>query len=98
MTRDSVLAKLRAHEAELRDMGVKRLSLFGSVARGDNSAASDVDLAAELDLSPPRSGFDFFAISDRLRELLGVKVDLLGEPARRPHMQAEVDRDRIRVF
>ena len=42
-----VVAILRAHEAELREAGIRRLSLFGSVARGDNEADSDVDLAAD---------------------------------------------------
>jgi predicted nucleotidyltransferase len=98
MQRDAVLKTLRAHEAELRHLGVKRLSLFGSVARGEETTASDVDLAAELDLRPPRSGFDYVTIADRLREMLGISVDLLCEPARRPRMQSEVDRDRVRVF
>ena len=35
MNRDLILAKLRAHEAELRTSGVARLSLFGSAARDD---------------------------------------------------------------
>ena len=46
---DDVIATLRAHEAELRAAGIHRLSLFGSVARGDAGPDSDVDLAAELD-------------------------------------------------
>jgi predicted nucleotidyltransferase len=35
---------------------------------------------------------------NRLRELVGAPVDLVGEPARKPGMQAEIDRDRLRVF
>jgi predicted nucleotidyltransferase len=35
---------------------------------------------------------------NRLRELVGAPVDLVGEPARKPRMQAEIDRDRLRVF
>ncbi len=46
---EQVIAILRAHEAELRRAGIRHLSLFGSVARGDAEAGSDVDLAAELD-------------------------------------------------
>ena len=41
---DDVIARLRAHEAELRAAGIKRLSLFGSVARGE--AGPDSDAAA----------------------------------------------------
>jgi len=46
---EHVIATLRAHEAELRQAGIHRLSLFGSVARGDAEAESDVDLAVEFD-------------------------------------------------
>ena len=43
MNRDEVISKLRAHEEELKAAGIVRLAVFGLVARGDNSAASDVD-------------------------------------------------------
>jgi predicted nucleotidyltransferase len=46
MERDKVIATLRAHEPELRAAGVVRLSLFGSTARNESGAASDVDLLA----------------------------------------------------
>ncbi len=44
---ERVIAALRVHEAELRRAGICRLSLFGSVARGDDEADSDVDLLPE---------------------------------------------------
>ena len=49
MNRDEVISKLRAHEAELKAAGIVRLAVFGSVARGDNSPESDVDLLADFD-------------------------------------------------
>ena len=39
-TAERVIATLRAHEAELRRAGIRHLSLFGSVARGDAEADS----------------------------------------------------------
>ena len=42
MDRDAVLERLRAHEAELKAMGLARVSLFGSVARGEAGPESDV--------------------------------------------------------
>src|SRR5438552_3936975 len=49
MSRDAVIAILRAHEADLRGRGVVRAALFGSAARGEASAASDLDILAEID-------------------------------------------------
>lgn len=98
MDRTIILTRLRAHEPELRNLGVARLSLFGSVARGEARSGSDVDLAAELDHSRRLGLFHYAAIAERLEEMLGAKVDLLTEPARKPRMQAEIDRDRVHVF
>jgi predicted nucleotidyltransferase len=95
---EHVIATLRAHEAELRQAGIRRLSLFGSVARGDAKADSDVDLAAELD---PEAGIGLFALGAlerRLAELVGRKVDLLPEPVEKQRLRANIDRDRRRAF
>jgi predicted nucleotidyltransferase len=95
---EHVIATLRAHESELRQAGIRRLSLFGSVARGDAEADSDVDLAAELD---PAAGIGLFALGAlerRLAELVGRKVDLLPEPVEKQHLQATLERDRRRAF
>jgi len=79
-------------------MGLQRLSLFGSAARGDDNATSDVDLAATLDESARIDLFRFAEIAEQLSEMLGTSVDLVTEPARTARMQAEIDRDRVRVF
>jgi predicted nucleotidyltransferase len=44
MNREDALARLKAHEAELKALGVEHLFLFGSTARGEAREDSDVDL------------------------------------------------------
>ncbi len=44
MKRDAAIATLKAHEAELKKLGVEHLYLFGSTARDDAGEASDIDL------------------------------------------------------
>ena len=95
---ERVIAALRLHEAELRDAGIRCLSLFGSVARGDDEADSDVDLAAEFD---PGARIDFFrlaALERRITEILGRHVDLLPEPAEKPRLRTNIERDRRLAF
>ena len=53
----------------------KRVYLFGSLARGDDTEASDVDLLVEFDDSG--SLFDLLHIEDELGQLLGVPVDVV---------------------
>jgi len=98
MNRQLAIRTLKAHEAELRALGVQRLSLFGSVARGEAGPKSDVDIAAQFDPGADVGMIKFGLIDRRLHELLGVNVDLLGEPARGTRMQTQIDRDRVRVF
>src|SRR6266850_7848351 len=70
MHKDSILAQLRAHEAELKASGIASLSIFGSVARGDATDRSDVDVVVRL--SPERSecGFAYFGQLDALTQRL----------------------------
>jgi predicted nucleotidyltransferase len=95
---EHVIATLRAHEAELRHAGIRHLSLFGSVARGEANAGSDVDLAVELDPGARIGLFALGALERRLAELVGRTVDLLPEPVEKPRLRANLDRDRRRAF
>jgi predicted nucleotidyltransferase len=101
MDRDRVIAALKAHEQELRTLGVLSVSLFGSVARGEDSA-HDVDVAVRLGDNFSAPGLNYFSrLSDlegRLSGILGCKVDVIEEPVRKKRFQIEIDRDRARAF
>ncbi len=98
MDRQSVIDRLNSNKASLKALGLTQLSIFGSTARGQASAASDIDLAVTLDESAQIDLFRFAAISEQLTRLLGSRVDLVVEPARNPRMQAQIDQDRLRVY
>lgn len=95
---DEVIAQLRAHEAELREAGICRLSLFGSVARGDAEPDSDVDLAAEFDQAARMDLFRLIELERRLAEILRHPVDLLAEPVAKERFRRNINRDRQDVF
>ncbi len=102
MDRDRVIAALRAHEPEFRAIGVLGISLFGSVARGDTRADSDIDVAVRLSGSFSNGGFDYFGHLDdleaRLKHILGCKVDVVEEPVTKERLQLEIDKDRVVAF
>ncbi|HTT78470.1 MAG TPA: nucleotidyltransferase domain-containing protein [Stellaceae bacterium] len=95
---DEVIACLQAHEAELRAAGIRGLSLFGSVARGDCGPGSDIDLAAEIDHEAGLDLFDLVALERHLGALLSRKVDLTLEPVEKQRLQMNINRDRHRAF
>ena len=75
MDRDQVIGILRSHETELRAAGVEHLRLFGSVARGEQTPESDVDIA--LDLYPDaKLGFALGGLQMDLSDWLATKVDV----------------------
>ena len=88
MTREAVIETLRAHMPELRRLGVAHLSLFGSLARGEDRPDSDVDILVEFET--PISMFKFLDVKECLEGILGRPVDLVTRPALKPQL-----RDRI---
>jgi uncharacterized protein len=97
VTRSEALARLRAHRAELSAMGIAHAVIFGSTARDKANEKSDLDLAIKLH-PDSRLGWEYFTLDQRVSALLGIKVDLVSEPANRPRLQAQIDRDRINAF
>jgi predicted nucleotidyltransferase len=95
---ESMIATLRSHETELRQAGVRRLSLFGSVARGDAEADSDVDIAVEFDPAAQMDLIRLVALERLLGNTLGRPVEILPEPVENPRLRANVERDRRIAF
>jgi predicted nucleotidyltransferase len=95
--RDEILATLRAHEPELRASGIVRLSLFGSTARNQARADSDIDLLAAFD-DRPLSLLDVIGIENRIADLLGRPVDLIEEGALRARARQSANREAVRAF
>ena len=98
MDREFVMDRLKRNRSDLQKLGLAHVSLFGSTARGMQNQISDVDLAVKFDEAAKIDLFRFAAINEKLRRLLGVNVDMIVEPARNARIQAEIDRDRMRVF
>lgn len=97
MDKDQVLATLRAHEGELRAAGIMRLSLFGSVARNQANAESDVDLMAEFD-GRKFSLLYMVALENCLSDLLGVKVDLTPAKSMKAPVRDHATREAVLAF
>jgi predicted nucleotidyltransferase len=94
-SREAMLQKLRKLAPQLRERGVARIDLFGSIARNEAGNASDVDLLVEL--SRPM-GFEFFALEEFLADALGRPVELSTRAGMRPRVLASAEEDLVRVF
>ena len=88
MRREEVQRRLAEHRAELEGLGVRSLDLFGSIARGDSGAESDVDLLVEFDR--PVGLFQFFRVQRRLEAIVGRPVDLVMKDAIKPQLRTRI--------
>ncbi|CAN5740090.1 nucleotidyltransferase family protein [soil metagenome] len=68
--------------------GAEDLRVFGSVARGEADAESDIDFLVRL--APGRSLFDLGGLLSDLEGLLGCNVDVVTETGLRPRIRARV--------
>ncbi|MFA5957780.1 nucleotidyltransferase family protein [Hyphomicrobium sp.] len=97
MKRTDALDLLRKHEAELRQLGVQRLFMFGSTAVDRAQPDSDVDLffdytKGELDL------FDLMTIKERASALLGRPADIMTRDSIHHAMRERIVQSAVPVF
>jgi predicted nucleotidyltransferase len=90
--------QLTAQEPELRRRGVRRLAVFGSVARGEDRADSDIDLAVEIEDGRPFSLIRMEETRLLLEDALQRPVDLGEIDSFRPQVRAAFDWDRVAIF
>jgi uncharacterized protein len=93
--RDELIARLQSHRDDFQRLGVRYLGLFGSVARGEATEESDVDVLVEFE-----GGGNFDAYMDLkflLEDILQRRVDLVTRAALRPGLRPYVERDVLDV-
>ncbi len=99
MDRDTIIATLRTHQADLRGLGVESLALFGSIVRGDADAESDIDLAATYNAAVVRDLLDMGGIAAAIETYLGTdNFDLADERRLHPHVRETFLQEHVRIF
>lgn len=84
-TKQQLLERIRGQSQQFRAYGVKRVGVFGSFRRGQQTQQSDVDLLVEFD--PAQKTFvNFMKLLFFCEELLGRKVDLLTVESLSPYI------------
>jgi len=97
MRREEIIAELNGRADAIRAFGVTGLYLYGSAARDDMTATSDVDLFADVDYD--RFGFlPFMDLREFLRSILGRNVDFTTRNALHPDIKERIVRSAVTVF
>lgn len=94
----SVLETLRAHESDLRRLGLAHAAVFGSVARGEARAGGDNDVLVELDEKRPIGIFEHARLKLYVYGLFKNPVDVVNRRTLKPLLEASILRDIVRAF
>jgi predicted nucleotidyltransferase len=98
MDRDTAIETLRKHEQELRRRGVRHAALFGSVARGEAHAGSDLDVMIEIDEAEVRTVYDYVGVVNFIEDLFPMKVDVANRGTLKDRIRVRAERDAIAAF
>jgi predicted nucleotidyltransferase len=89
---EQILQIIEANREKIKGFGVRRLGLFGSAARGEAIAGSDLDFLVELEIKT----FDnYMDLKFFLEELFGCKVDLVMKDAIKPRLREPILKETV---
>ena len=90
--REEVLRLIEQNQAALRKLGVRRLGLFGSCARGEATAGSDLDFVVEFS----DKSFDaYMDLKSFLEDLFRSRVDLVTVSSIKPRLLPIIQRETV---
>ncbi len=97
MTRDEAISRLLQHQADLKRLGVVHLYLFGSTARDEASADSDIDLF--FDYQKGKLGlYELMDVKEYTARLLGRKTDIMTRDSLHKMLRQKIEASAVRVF
>jgi predicted nucleotidyltransferase len=95
---NGVLQTLRAHRGDLQALGVSHAAVFGSVARGEARADSDIDVLVDLDRERPIGVFEYARLKLYIGDLFGNAADVVNRRTLKPLLRDSILRDAIDAF
>lgn len=79
----------------LKKKGIKKASIFGSYARGEQKKGSDIDILIE---PPEGMGLEFVGLNLELEKELGIRVDLVSYNGLNRHIKKYILADEVRII
>ncbi|QKQ97910.1 nucleotidyltransferase [Candidatus Nanohaloarchaea archaeon] len=84
-----IFRKLEEEKAVLDELGVKKLGLFGSFARGDQDTESDIDFVVNFQ-EGEKTFRNYMDLKRKLEQLFSREVDLVTEESIKPSLKDRI--------
>ncbi len=95
-SKEEIVQRIYARRHKLSALGVDNIGIFGSFARGEGSAESDIDILIEFEAE--KHTFDnFMEVAFLLEEILGRKVDLVTPQGLSPSINEHIEKELVYV-
>ena len=98
MNQDEAIRIFREHEGDIRAHGVASWALFGSTARGDAEADSDIDVIVSIESGRKFSLIDLSGLRLFLCDVFGRETDVVIREDLRAKLRERISVDELRVF
>jgi len=86
---NAILAKIETNINRIKSFGVKKIGLFGSFARGEQTSTSDIDILVEFD-QDFKTFDNYMDLKFYLEDLFNYKVDLVIAEAIKPDLKPNI--------
>lgn len=96
--REDVIKSILRIAPQLQSQGVKNLALFGSVARGEATFESDIDVLIDVDPKATFSLLEQAGVQIEIENAVGRPVDVVMRQSLRPELRESAVADSIQVF
>jgi uncharacterized protein len=97
MDRSEAIARLKEHQAELKQLGVEHLYLFGSTARGEAQPDSDVDLFFDHPIGSIGL-YDLIDLKETAARILGCRADVMTRRSLHRVLRKGIEASALQVF
>jgi hypothetical protein len=98
MTREEIIAAIRGNSEAIKAAGVTKLAIFGSRARGDHRADSDIDVLIEVEPDASFSILNLIGVEHIIQDATGLQTQATMRRSMAPRFAQRIADDILEVF
>ena len=98
MDKDTVLERLRRYQGELQQRGILHAAVFGSVARGEATEESDLDILIEIDPNLPMDIYAYAGLKRFIADLFPIPTDVVNPAALKEGLRPGTQQEAFYAF